>query len=129
MKKILSIFTAALLCVGIFAACAPAQPAETSAPETSKTITVEVVTDDSTKPVEIATSAEFLGDALIEQSLVVGEDGQYGLYITEVDGIKADETNQEWWCITKAGAEVMTSADTTPIADGETFELTLMTGF
>ncbi len=130
MKRTLPILISLLLCICIFAACAPAPtPSETPESTDTKSITVEVITDETTKPLSIETSSEFLGDALTEQNLIAGEEGAYGLYITEVNGIKADEGKQEWWCITKSGAEVMTSADTTPIADGETFELTLMTGF
>ena len=42
-----------------------------------------------------------------------------------MNGIAADESNQEWWCITKTGEQVNTSADQTPLGDGEAYELTL----
>lgn len=44
--------------------------------------------------------------------------GEYGLYIETVDGVTADASNQEWWCITKGGETLNTSADLTPIAEG-----------
>ena len=50
------------------------------------------------------------------ENLVEGEEGQYGLFMTSVDGEKADDSKQQWWCLTKGGEQVNTSADQTPIA-------------
>ena len=75
------------------------------------------------------TDAEYLGEVLLENELVDGEMGQYGLFITTVDGETADDSKQQWWCITKGGEKLNTSADTTPIADGDQFELTLTEGY
>lgn len=77
----------------------------------------------------VKTRMENLGDALVEQELVQGEKGTYGLYITTVDGETADAGKQEWWCITKNGESLMTAADLTPISDGDQFELTFTIGF
>lgn len=95
----------------------------------SKTVTVEIVHGDGTaRTVELRTDAEYLGQALDEEEgLVTGEEGPYGLYIKTADGETASDAHRTWWCITKAGAELPTSADLTPIADGERYELTLMT--
>lgn len=99
--------------------------------EGAKEITVQVVyKDESSKDFEIKTDREFLGEALLDEKLVEGgEKGAYGLFITTVDGYTADSAKQEWWCITKDGGQVNTSADLTPIADGEHYELTLKTGY
>ena len=94
----------------------------------AKTVTVEIVHGDkSTRTVELHTDAEYLGGALAEvEGLVDGENGPYGLYIKTVDGETASDADRTWWCITKGGAELPTSADLTPIADGDQYELTLM---
>ena len=95
-----------------------------------KTIKVVVThADESKKTVNIKTEAEFLRGALDEKKLVAGNESTYGLYILTVDGETADESKQQWWCITKGGETVMTGVDTTPIADGDTFEITLKTGW
>ena len=47
------------------------------------------------------------------------------MFITEVDGETAEDSSQQWWCITKGGSTVNTSADQTPIEDNDAFELTL----
>ena len=111
------------------------EPAETTVVEvvTEKkgtALTIEVVlADGSKKEHEISTDANNLGDALLENKLVEGTKGEYGLFITTVDGVKADDSKQQWWCITKGGEMVQTGADTTPIANGDKFELTLKTGY
>ena len=47
------------------------------------------------------------------EGLIEGEEGQYGLFITAVDGVKADDSKNQWWCITKNGEQVNTGVDTT----------------
>ena len=68
-------------------------------------------------------------EVLKENELVDGEEGEYGLFIQTVDKETADEGKQQWWCITKGGEQVNTSADQTPIADQDQFELTLKEGY
>lgn len=98
--------------------------------EGSKTVTIQVVhKDQSTKTFEVTTTQEYLGEMLKEEELVEGEDGPYGLYIKTVDQETVDESNQEWWCLTKGGEQVNTSADQTPVMDGEQYELTLTVGY
>ena len=102
-------------------------------PETvagAKEVTVVVVHGDEKEATfTYQTDAEYLGDVLLDNKLVEGEVGQYGLYITAVDGETADDSRQQWWCITKGGEKLNTSADTTPIQDGEQYELTLTEGY
>lgn len=96
----------------------------------SKKIVVEVVIPkEKSKDFTIHTDAEYLGQALDEQKLVEGKEGDYGLFITKVNGRTADDSKKEWWCITKDNNQVNTSADKTPIANGDHFEITLTTGY
>ena len=75
------------------------------------------------------TDAEYLGEVLTEEGLAEGTEGPYGMFITTVDGETADDSKEQWWCITKDGAMVNTGADQTPIQDQDTFELTLKEGY
>lgn len=98
--------------------------------EGEKTITVKVVHGDgSEKDFKYGTNEAYLGAVIQENKLVEGEEGQYGLFMTSVDGEEADDSKQQWWCLTKGGEQVNTSADQTPIKDGDTFELTLTEGY
>lgn len=95
-----------------------------------KTITVAVVHADGTqKDFTIQTDAEFLRGALEQEGLIEGTESEYGLYVTVVDGETADDSEQQWWCFTKGGEMLMTGVDSTPIADGEQYEITLTIGW
>ncbi len=128
-KKTIVILVSALLVLAlVFGAVTILTSPGTNAGE--KLVTVEVISGGETVEVyEEKTDAEFLGQLLLEAGIAEGEESEYGLYITAAAGITADEGNQEWWCITKGGEEVFTGADSTPIADGDRFELTLMVGW
>jgi len=95
-----------------------------------KTITVLVIHGDSSqKEFSITTDAESLQDALEPEGLIEGEEGPYGLFIKTVDGETADDSKQQWWCITKGGESLMTGISDTMIVDGEQYELTLTVGW
>jgi len=124
---IIALIALVVAAVAILTGCRLTGPqAETG----SKTITVEVVfADGTTKEHTIQTDAQYLRGALEENGLVSGKTSSMGLFITTVDGVTADDSQQQWWCITKGGESVMTGVDQTPIADGDHFEITLKTGY
>lgn len=122
-----------LLVTGLFAGCGGAAGSSGSAPEnggTAKTITLQVVHGDgSTKDFEIATDKETLRQALEQESLIEGDESEYGLFVKTVDGETADDGNQEWWCLTKGGEMWTSGVDSTEIADGDAYEFTLTVGY
>ena len=98
--------------------------------EGAKAYTFTVINADGSEKVhKLRTDEEMLGDALVNEGLLEGEEGPYGLYVKTVDGITADEANQEWWCLTKGGEEVFTGVDMTPVEDGAAYEFTLTVGW
>lgn len=98
--------------------------------EGAKTIAVEVVhKDESKKQFEISTDEEYLRGALEQENLVAGEESDYGLFVKTVDGETVDDANQEWWSFTKDGEMLNTGVDSTPIADGERYEITFKVGY
>lgn len=129
--KTTAVFLLMLVLACALTGCGSNEEAETDTASAEKTVTVDVyIHDQQQSSNELTTTAETLGDLLLESGLAEGEDSQYGLYIQTVDGVTADEAKEEWWCITKNGGEtVQTGADSTPIADGERYELTLKTGY
>ena len=95
-----------------------------------KQITVQVYTDGQMlREHEIRTTEEYLRGALEQEGLIAGEEQSAGFYVQTVDGVTADESQEEWWCLTKGGESLTTGVGATPIADGDTFELTLTVGW
>lgn len=128
MKKTLLSAAALVLAAAVFFGVWTATRPDTQ--EGAKALTVAVVhKDGNTKNFDFRTDAEYLAEALLEQNIVVDNQTAYGLYILTADGETADESNQEWWCITKSGEALMTGASETPVADGESYELTLTVGY
>lgn len=98
---------------------------DTTLGDGSKVLTVKVV-DDAEKAITftIKTDAETVGEALMEHSLIAGENAQYGLYIKIVNGVRADfEDDGAYWGFYKDGEYMMSGVDTTEFADGDTYEL------
>lgn len=95
-----------------------------------KEIVAEVVqVDGSSKSYEIKTKAENLREALEGKKLISGSESDFGLFVTTVDGVTADDSKQQWWCFTKSGEVMTTSVDDTKIADGDHYEITLTEGY
>ena len=94
-----------------------------------KTVMVEVKVSDESVTFTIHTDEEMLGDALIAHGLIAGEEGAYGLYVKEVNGIKADyDTDGAYWGFYKDGEYLMSGVDTTVIEDGAHYEIVYTRG-
>ena len=95
-----------------------------------KTIAVQVVLlDGESSDFTIQTDEEYLRGALESIDLIEGSESEYGLFVTTVNGVTVDDSKQQWWCFTQDGEMLMTGVDTTPIADGDHFEITLTEGY
>ncbi|MBR4062892.1 MAG: DUF4430 domain-containing protein [Clostridia bacterium] len=93
--------------------------------EGAKTVKVKVIAEDKSVTFTVKTDAATLGEALLAHGLIAGDEGQYGLYIKYVNGIRADyDLDKRYWNFTKNGEYMMTGADMTEIADGECYEFT-----
>ena len=98
---------------------------DTSFGEGAKTVTVKVIVEGRSVTFTIKTDANTLGEALLAHGLVAGDQGDFGLYIKYVNGIRADyDLDKRYWNFTKNGEYMMTGADMTEIADGEAYEFT-----
>ena len=89
----------------------------------SKSFPFEVVNKDgNTETFSITTDKTTVGEALLEEGLIAGENGQYGLYVTEVNGIVADyNVDGTYWAFYVDGAYASSGVDTTDIVDGSTY--------
>lgn len=129
MKKLFAILLALALVLSMVA-CAPAKEEqdETTGGDTGKTLasfTVVVVHKDGTeKTFTYETDEEFVGPVLQKAGLIQGNDGQYGLEITHVDGEKAVYAEDNaYWAVYEGDEYAMQGIDTTPVVDGKTYKL------
>ena len=105
-------------------------PTKPSSPGEKTVSVVVTLADGSADTFTYHTDAAYLGELLQETALANGPEEEFGMFIQTVNGVTADPGRREWWCVTKNGGEtVMTSADTTPLTDGDQFELTLTVGY
>ena len=126
-KAIFALILLAAAATLIFSVWHTHQP-EPSTGEKALTVTV-IHGDGSEKRFDMTTDAETLDIALIENGIVEDNQQEWGLYILTADGETADESAQQWWCITKGGEWLSTGAGDTVIHDGDAYELTLTTGY
>lgn len=93
--------------------------------EGAKTVTLLVVDDKSAeKKYVVHTDAEYLKDAMEEAEGFTfdGDNSQYGLYLTKVNGLRAEYTaDGAYWAIKVNGEDGMYGVDAQVIADGDTF--------
>lgn len=70
----------------------------------------------------VRTDRETVGEALLENGLIEGEEGEFGLYVKAVNGIVADfDTDGTYWAFYVNGEYAMTGVDSTVIKDGESY--------
>ena len=88
-----------------------------------KQFTVEVChKDESLRTFTYETDAEYLGTFLLEEGLISGSEGLYGLYVETVDGETADySADGSWWQLLCNGESASTGADTVVLEDGSTY--------
>ena len=119
----------ALACMGCGAKDEPkAEPPAASGEvqelgEGSKTFAFEVQDIDGTKQsFLIHTDADTVGAALLEQALIQGEPGPYGMYVKQVCGITAVyEEDGTYWAFYENGEYGMTGVDETNIDESVTY--------
>lgn len=71
---------------------------------------------------EIRTDKTYVGEALLENELIEGEESDFGLYVKTVNGITADyEVDGTYWAFYINGEYALTGVDTTEIIDGATY--------
>lgn len=67
-------------------------------------------------------SEKSVGEALVNEGLISGSNGQYGLMVETVDGQKYTyDEDKVYWAFYIDGEYAMTGVDSTPIEDGKTY--------
>lgn len=140
MKKIINSSVSVLLILALvfsFAACGTTDDnketglwanatylTDTELGEGATTVKVEVKAEDKTVTFTVKTDKKTVGEALLDSELIAGENGDYGLYVTTVNGITADyDADQSYWAFYIDGEYAMTGVDSTDITEGATYQL------
>ena len=131
MQKNIKIIIAAVAIIVLIAVMAAVYVS--TRPETvegEKSFTVKVIhKDGSEKTFTYQTDVEYLGDLLLEEGLIQGENGQFGLYITNVDGENAIyENDGAYWALYEGEDYAQQGIGETPILDGSEFSLVYTVG-
>lgn len=93
-----------------------------------KTITVTVVYEDkSSSDFTIKTNEDYLSQALLQEKLIEGSQSEWGLYVTTVNGVTADDSKHQYWALYIGEEYATTGVDSTPVNDGDVFRLVLET--
>lgn len=102
---------------------------DTTVGEGSKTLTLTVEAGDKSVVLTVKSDAATVGEALIAHDIIKGDESAYGLYVKEVNGIKADyDADKAYWSFNKDGQYVMTGVDTTELNDGDKYEFVYTKG-
>ena len=73
---------------------------------------------------EVKTDEDTVGAALLENNVIAGEDGDYGLYVKTVNGETVDyDKDGKYWAFYINGEYGMTGVDSTDIVDGDSYAL------
>lgn len=85
---------------------------------------VEISVEKQSITLTVNTNADTVGEALLENGIIDGEVGDYGLYIKKVNGITADyDKDKAYWAFYIDGEYAMTGVDTTEIDPDVTYKL------
>jgi hypothetical protein len=119
----------ALCLLIVCAGTACSKPANSGNKDLKAIVLVVKHGDESEKSFDIKTEKGTLQEALLDEKLIEGADSSMGMFVTKVDGEDADDSKQQWWCLTKNGEEWVYGVGDTEIEDGDKFEFTLTTGY
>ena len=78
----------------------------------------------NTVNVTVKTDKTTVGEALLDAEIIGGDNGDFGLYIKEVNGVVADyDVDGKYWAFYIDGEYAMSGVDTTDIAEGAKYSL------
>ena len=134
MKKLISLILCLVIVLSL-TACGGEKAPETTPSNTvtdgqvvgegAKTFPLTIVDKEGNAiTITVNTDKETVGEALTELGIVEGTVGEYGLYITHVNGIPAIyEEDGYYWSFYINGDYANTGVDTTTILPGDSYEL------
>ena len=131
MKKILTMLLIMTMAVGVIA-CGKKEEVSTETTvyedgavigEGSKSFEFTVVNMAGEEATfEVKTDEDTVGAALLENNVIAGEDGDYGLYVKTVNGETVDyDKDGKYWAFYINGEYGMTGVDATDIVEGDSY--------
>lgn len=130
MQKLLCLIGCIVLVAAMalsFAGCAGTSAPETTSAQTEAVVGTSfqvVVTgpDGEEAAFDIVTNKATVGEALVEKGLIDGEDSEYGLYVTTVNGVTLDwDKDQKYWAFYIDGEYATTGVDSTNVTEGAVY--------
>ena len=123
LRILLAVLIAVMALSAVSCGDSKATETEAEAEGGSKTFTFEVVPiEGESKTFTITTTRKTVGEALLDEKLIEGETGDYGLYVKKVNGITADySVDGTYWAFYINGEYGMTGVDMTDVEDGGTY--------
>ena len=139
-NRLTSVVSLVLVLLLIAAACTSCAPkltdlgativAEKEVGEGEKTITFTAVNGANEATVfTVHTDAEFLRGALEPHGIIAGDESSFGLWVTTVNGVVANDDNQEWWKLYDGTDMSNYGVDTQAITDGGSYTFVLTVGW
>ena len=127
MKRMLALILALTMSVALGACGGTADPGK-DAEVKAFTVVVTDLEGNETK-FEYTSDAASVGEALMAEGLLEGEQGPYGLFILAVNGIEADwDKDQTYWAFYIDGEYAVSGIELTEITEGAVYGLTLTKG-
>ena len=136
LRKFLS-FSLVLALVATMVLCSAACRSEEAKPDTNSVVStlevgegetafvLEVTDKEGTKTCfNVKTDKTTVGEALLDEEIIAGEQGAYGLYIKTVNGVTCDfDADGYYWAFYINDEYAMTGVDATNIEQGQTYGL------
>lgn len=89
-----------------------------------KTVVLEVKAEDKSVNITVKTDKNTVGEALLEQGIIAGDESEYGLYVKVVNGMTADyDVDASYWAFYINNEYAMTGVDSTEIAENAVYRL------
>ena len=124
LKKLLSMILCVVLvaAMALFATGCMENGTEEATGESVSFTVIVVDLEGKETTYEVTTTAATVGEALLAEELIAGEEGPYGLYIKEVTGIPLDwDTHGKYWAFYIDGEMALTGVDSTDVVEGAVY--------
>lgn len=122
-SRLMSLILVVLIAAMVLSLAACGSKDEGPANAGTKSFVFEVVDPEGkSETFDIKTDAATVGEALMAEGLVEGEEGPYGLYVKTVNGLTLDyETDGMYWAFYVNGEYGMSGCELTEIEDGASY--------